>query len=156
MVEIERKFLVTAEGWQPGGEGQKLVQGYLSIDPERTVRVRIVGEKSFLTVKGKTTGITRTELEYEIPLKEGVILLEMCLNFPVEKSRFKETIGGLLWEIDVFEGANKGLILAEVELLSERQKIDIPAWVEKEVSGDIRFYNSYLSSNPFSTWKNKS
>ncbi|QGY42393.1 adenylate cyclase [Maribellus comscasis] len=155
MVEIERKFLVAAKVWRPGGNGQKLVQGYLSVDPERTVRVRVVGEKSFLTIKGKTNGITRTELEYEIPLEQGKIILGMCLDYLVEKTRYKETIGGLVWEIDVFEGANKGLILAEVELVSEKQKIDVPAWIEKEVSGNIRYYNSYLSSKPFSTWENE-
>ncbi len=155
MVEIERKFLVSKKQWSPSGEGVSIVQGYMSVDPERTVRVRIAGEKSFLTIKGKSVGIKRTEIEYEIPKDEGEILLGMCLSYPVEKKRFKEKHGGLTWEIDVFEGLNHGLVLAEVELSTENQEVQIPYWAEKEVSGDARYFNSYLSSEPYSRWKKK-
>ncbi len=153
MIEIERKFLVKEENWKPQGDGLKIIQGYLSVEPERTVRVRVAGERAFLTIKGKTVGIKRIEMEYEIPKSEGEILLKMCLDFLVEKRRYKEKNGNLVWEIDVFEGKNKGLILAEVELKREDQEIQIPDWVKKEVSGDKRYYNSYLVVNPYSEWE---
>ena len=153
MIEIERKFLISEKKWKPSGEGEKIIQGYLSVDPDRVVRVRVSDEKSFLTIKGKTVGIKRTELEYEIAKDEGELLIKMCLNYPIEKTRYKEKTGELIWEIDVFEGLNQGLIMAEVELDNENQEIQIPEWVEREVSGEKRFYNSYISSNPFSTWE---
>lgn len=152
MVEIERKFLINTERWNPEGKGTKIKQGYLSIDPERIVRVRIADERAFLTIKGKPNGIVRTELEYEIPKNEAEVLLKMCFDFPIEKTRFKEKIGTIFWEIDVFEGENKGLVLAEVELSDENQKIDLPDWIGEEVSSDSRYYNSWLSQNPFSKW----
>ncbi len=152
MVEIERKFLIDAERWKPNGMGTKIKQGYLSVDPERVVRVRIAGEKAYLTIKGEPAGIVRTELEYEIQKNEAEVLLKMCLNFPVEKTRFKENSGNVVWEIDVFEGVNKGLVMAEVELTGENQEIDLPDWVGEEVSFDSRYYNAWLSQNPFSKW----
>ena len=155
MVEIERKFLVSEDKWEPQGKGLKIIQGYLSAEPERTVRIRIAGDKSFLTIKGKPEGIKRIEFEYEIPKNEGGLLLKMSLDYPLEKIRYEEKFGGLIWEIDVFSGKNEGLILAEVELTSEDQEILIPDWVLKEVSGDIRYFNSFLALNPYSNWKNK-
>lgn len=152
MVEIERKFLINNKLWKPTGTGTKIIQGYLSVDPERIVRVRVTGEKAYITIKGKPKGIVRTELEYEIPKNEAEVLLKMCLNFPIEKRRFKESIGNITWEIDVFEGENKGLVLAEVELADENQKIDLPIWVTDEVSLDSRYYNAWLSGHPFSKW----
>lgn len=152
MVEIERKFLVDTKKWQPSEIGIEIKQGYLSTDPERTVRVRLAGNRSFLTIKGKTVGITRTELEYEIPVKEAEVLFKLCIYHPVEKIRYLEQVGGLIWEIDVFEGQNKGLVIAEVELESEKQKFLTPEWIKNEVSGDLRFYNSSLSKKPFSIW----
>jgi adenylate cyclase len=152
MFEIERKFLVDQKLWKPAGMGTKLVQGYLSVDPERVVRVRIAGEKAYLTIKGKPAGIVRTELEYEIPKNEAEVLLKMCLNFKVEKTRFKENIENVIWEIDVFEGENEGLVMAEVELDNINQKIDLPEWIGEEVSADSRYYNSQLSKNPFAKW----
>lgn len=152
MFEIERKFLVDQKKWNPTGEGKKLKQGYLSVEPERTVRVRIVDEKAFLTIKGKSVGIKRTELEYSIPKNEAEVLMKMCLDFPIEKTRYLERKGELLWEIDVFEGANNGLFMAEVELKDENQKVDLPEWIEKEVSGDPRYFNSWMSQNPYSGW----
>jgi len=152
MVEIERKFLINDELWKPKEKGTIIKQGYLSVDPERVVRVRIAGEKAYLTVKGKPIGITRTELEYEIPKNEAEVLMKMCLDFPVEKIRYKEKIGNLIWEIDVFEGANKGLFMAEVELTDENQEFDMPEWIGGEVSLESRYYNAWLSRNPFSKW----
>jgi adenylate cyclase len=152
MVEIERKYLINTKLWKPKEKGTEIRQGYLSVDPERVVRVRIAGENAFLTIKGKATGITRTELEYEIPKTEAEVLMKICLDFPVEKTRYKEKIGSVIWEIDVFEGANQGLVMAEIELDDENQKFDLPDWLELEVSLDSRYYNAWLSQNPFSKW----
>ncbi len=152
MVEIERKYLIKKELWRSSGKGIKIRQGYLSVDPERTVRIRFADERAFLTIKGKSKGIVRTELEYEIPKIEAEVLLKMCLDFPVEKTRFKEKIKNLTWEIDVFEGENKGLIMAEVELKHENQNVDLPEWIGEEVSNDSRYYNAWLSKNPYSKW----
>ncbi|MDO8951039.1 MAG: CYTH domain-containing protein [Draconibacterium sp.] len=152
MVEIERKYLINTKLWNPSEKGTKIKQGYLSVDPERVVRVRVAGEKAYITIKGIPKGIVRTELEYGIPKNEAEVLLMMCLDFPIEKTRFKESIGNIIWEIDVFEGENKGLVLAEVELADENQKIDLPNWAGEEVSLDSRYYNAWLSRNPFSKW----
>jgi adenylate cyclase len=152
MFEIERKFLIDTERWKPSGKGSKIYQGYLSVDPERVVRVRIADERAYLTIKGIPTGIVRTELEYEIPKNEAEVLIKMCLDFPVEKTRFMERIGNVVWEVDVFEGKNKGLVIAEVELKNKNQKIDLPEWIGEEVSSDTRYYNSSLSCNPFTAW----
>lgn len=152
MQEIERKFLVDSKKWTPIGVGIDMKQGYLSVDPERTVRVRIAGEKAFLTIKGKLIGISRTEMEYEIPVDEAEVLLLMCLNLIVEKTRYLEKKQNVVWEIDVFHGNNAGLFLAEVELENEKQHVEMPEWIEKEVSYDFRYFNSWLSQNPFQTW----
>jgi adenylate cyclase len=152
MYEIERKFLVDHNKWNPSNKGKKMKQGYLSVDPARTVRVRIAGDEAFLTIKGKSVGIKRTELEYKIPIKEAGILMEMCLDFPIEKTRYYEKRDDVVWEIDIFEGENKGLILAEVELEHENKHFNLPNWIEKEVSEDYRYFNSWLSQNPFSKW----
>lgn len=152
MYEIERKFLVDVEKWKPVGEGKKMKQGYLSVDPERTVRVRIVREDAFLTIKGKTVGIKRIELEYKIPKNEAEKLMEMCRRGAIKKTRYIEKYGDVIWEIDVFGGENQGLVLAEVELKSEDQHVDLPDWIEKEVSADSRYFNSWLYQNPYITW----
>lgn len=152
MQEIERKFLIHYELWTPQGKGVSIRQGYLSTDPERTVRVRIAKNKSYITIKGKALGIVRTELEYKIPLNEAEVLLKMCTGLLVEKTRYKEEVGGMIWEIDVFEGENRGLVVAEIELNSETQTFEMPPWVMKEVSGDEGYYNSRLAEKPYSTW----
>lgn len=152
MQEIERKFLIDPLKWKPKGKESKLIQGYLSTDPERVVRVRIAGDQAFLTIKGKINGISRTELEYKIPVNEAEILFNLCLNSLVSKTRYTEDFAGLVWEIDVFEGENKGLFLAEVELAAEDQQVELPDWIVKEVSDDRRYYNSSLSKFPFSGW----
>jgi adenylate cyclase len=152
MYEIERKFLVNKEKWSPVNTGVRIIQGYLSTDLEHTIRVRIAGEKAFLTIKGKSVGIKRIEMEYEIPVPEAEVLLKMCKDTPVEKTRYYEKKGDVIWEIDVFKGENSGLFLAEVELENETQKVDLPDWIEKEVSDNPRYFNSYLTQHPFLTW----
>lgn len=152
MLEIERKFLVDASQWHPTTSGEKLIQGYLSTDKDRVVRVRVKGEKAFLTIKGRSEGITRTEMEYEIPVNDALVLLEMCLDNPVVKIRYKEELDGKIWEIDVFEEQNTGLLLAEVELENENEKVKIPSWAVDEVSTDERYFNAYLSKHPFTRW----
>lgn len=150
--EIERKFLVK-DSWQPKSEGVKIAQGYLSTVPERTVRVRIKGEKGYLTIKGKNTGISRAEFEYEIPRQDAEELLAMAEQPILDKTRYLEKQGDSLWEIDVFAGENEGLVVAEVELPSEEADFERPAWLGEEVSGDVRYYNANLIKQPYSLWK---
>lgn len=151
--EIERKFLIKKELWQPKGEGISIRQGYLSLEPERTVRVRLKGERGFLTIKGKNHGISRTEMEYEIPAGDAAQLLdEMCLRPLVEKVRYTESYQGQQWEIDIFAGDNAGLAVAEAELASEDAALSLPDWAGQEVSGEARYYNSSLIQNPYKNW----
>lgn len=151
-IEIERKFLVENDSWkEEAGEGQVCKQGYLCSGNGKTVRVRIMGNKAFLTIKGPTNGISRSEFEYEIPPVEAQGMLDLCGN-PVEKTRYFIQHAGMQWELDVFAGANEGLVMAEIELDAEDQNIDLPEWAGEEVSGDTRFYNAYLAEYPFSTW----
>ena len=150
--EIERKFLVKA-GWQPQDEGIKIAQGYLSTVPERTVRVRIKGDKGYLTIKGKNQGISRAEFEYEIPIGDAEDLLKLAEQPILSKTRYLEQHGNCLWEIDVFAGENQGLVVAEVELPDEQADFSRPDWLGKEVSGDVRYYNANLIKKPFSLWK---
>jgi len=150
--EIERKFLVQ-ESWQPRSAGVKIAQGYLSTVPERTVRVRIKGEKGYLTIKGKNEGISRAEFEYEIPLQDAEELLQLAEQPVLRKRRYLEQHGGSLWEIDVFAGENEGLIVAEIELPEEQAAFTKPDWLGEEVSGDVRYYNANLIKQPFSLWK---
>ena len=152
MLEIERKFIVDTSKWKPVTKGKTIVQGYLSTDKNRVVRVRIMGEEAYLTIKGANDGIVRTELEYPIPMKDARVLLEMCLDFPVEKTRYFERHLNKLWEIDIFDGLNEGLVLAEVELQEKDEAISLPEWIKEEVSFDRRFYNAYLTQHPFSKW----
>ncbi len=138
-VEIERKFLIDKNIWQPGVPGVNIRQGYIVADEERTVRVRTKGQKGYLTIKGVTDGISRLEMEYEIPYQDAEKLLnEVCLT--------------PLIEIDVFYGDNAGLIVAEVELSSIDEKIDLPDWITREVSDDKRYYNACLIKQPFKNW----
>ncbi|QIA08283.1 CYTH domain-containing protein [Draconibacterium halophilum] len=152
MIEIERKFLVDTSKWSPKDSGTSIVQGYLSTDKERVVRVRIRGGKAWLTIKGKSQGISRIEMEYEIPVSEAEILMELCHNFPIRKKRYVEEISGMTWEIDVFEDKNAGLVLAEVELADENEIIELPNWVTEEVSTNHLYFNAWLSEHPFTTW----
>ncbi len=151
--EIERKFLVANDSWRDGTPGLKIAQGYLSQDPDCTVRVRIAGENSWLTIKGRTQGITRAEFEYLIPLTDAQNLLKLCLPSVIDKTRYQVHFGGHIWEIDVFHGENHGLIVAEVELTDESISPEIPPWIGAEVSSDSRYFNSCLASLPFSKWE---
>jgi adenylate cyclase len=152
--EIERKFLVIGEDWKRGIAGVSYRQGYLSTVKERTVRVRTVGDKGFLTIKGVTIGVSRSEFEYSIPTEDANALLnDLCERPLIEKNRYKIQYGGLTWEIDEFFGENHGLIVAEVELSDEHQAFDRPPWVGAEVSGDPRYFNSNLIKNPYTRWK---
>lgn len=152
--EIERKFLVEGEGWRALAEGKLYRQGYLNSVKERTVRVRTVGQKGFLTIKGITVGATRVEYEYEIPLGECNAMLDDLAEKPIiEKKRYAIAFGGLTWEVDEFFGENAGLIVAEVELGSEEQAFEKPSWAGREVTGDPRYFNSNLIAHPYSTWK---
>lgn len=150
--EIERKFLVTGDGWREDAEGTLYRQGYLAKDKERTVRVRVAGTKAYLTIKGCTKGTSRAEYEYEIPLQDAEELLDLCEGPLVEKTRHKIQHAGHTWEVDVFHGDNEGLIMAEVELKSEDEHVEMPNWAGKEVSDDPRYYNSTLSKKPYKTW----
>jgi len=152
-LEIERKFLVDAEKWQPENEGTLLVQAYLGLAPNPTVRVRIKGEKAFLTIKGRTDSISRPEFEYEIPVDDSRDMIKLAISYPVEKTRYEIWFEGFCWEVDVFLGRNEGLILAEIELNSEDQQFKKPDWILDEVSYDGRYYNSFLSGCPFQEWK---
>ena len=154
MNEIERKFLLKNEQFTPTSAGIRIRQGYLTFDAERVVRVRIADENGFITIKGKMEGITRPEFEYEIPKNEAELMLKMCLNDIVEKIRYKEIYNGMLWEVDIFKNENEGLSIAEIELASEDQFFEIPFWVGEEVTFDKRYYNSWLSRNPFKKWQN--
>lgn len=150
-IEIERKFLVRNDGWRTE-HGTRLIQGYLSRDKGRTVRVRIAGEAAWLTIKGLTTGISRAEFEYAIPVADAEQLLSLCEGPIIEKTRHLVEYEGTTWEVDEFHGANAGLVVAEVELDSESEFFARPAWLGDEVSGDVRYSNSSLSVMPFSLW----
>jgi adenylate cyclase len=151
--EIERKFRVTGTGYRDQGPGRRYRQGYLASDKARTVRVRVVGNQAWLTIKGPTTGITRSEFEYEIPGADGVTLLESLGHQPIiDKTRYRIAHGDHVWEVDEFHGANQGLVVAEIELASEDEAFERPDWLGKEVSGDPRYFNSNLIAHPFGEW----
>lgn len=154
-VEIERKFLVKGEFKSHATESFFIAQGFLNTDPERTVRIRLKGDKGFLTVKGKTNkaGTTRFEWEKEIPFNEAELLLELCGPTVLKKTRYIIPCGAnLFFEVDEFYDANKGLVLAEIELPDEDFVFEKPDWLGEEVTGDVRYYNSMLSKRPFSNW----
>jgi adenylate cyclase len=149
--EIERKFLVTGDF--PRDESTEITQGYLSLDPLRTIRVRAESGKAMLNIKGKTVGITRAEFEYSIPLDEAETLLKLSLETIIEKTRYRVRQNFHTWEIDVFKGANEGLIVAEIELQSEAEEFEKPEWLGEEVSTDPRYTNARLATTPFKAWK---
>lgn len=151
-LEIERKFLVTGTEWKGLATGLHTRQGYLSIAMDRTVRVRIAGERGFLTIKGKTHGLSRAEFEYAIPVEDAAELLDLCEKPLIEKTRYRVPFGSHTWEVDEFHGANAGLVVAEVELESADEKPALPPWVGREVSGDARYYNANLVKTPFTSW----
>lgn len=153
-VEIERKFLVTDEGWRAeSGPGQELRQGYMATSEVCTVRARIAGADAWLTIKGATSGVTRREFEYAIPLADAQAMLrELCPDGLIEKTRYKVAHGTHVWDLDVFAGANAGLVVAEIELGAESEPFDRPPWVGEEVSHDPRYFNSALLRHPFDRW----
>lgn len=151
--EIERKFLVKNQTWQADATKKYYKQGYLAREGT-VVRVRIAGEKAFLTIKGKSNGISRVEYEYEIPLSDAHELLDnLCEKPLIEKYRYMIDYQGFTWEIDEFLGENEGLIVAEIELESENQNFPMPDWLGEEVSQDGRYYNANLVKNPYKNWK---
>ncbi|HLL22590.1 MAG TPA: CYTH domain-containing protein [Kofleriaceae bacterium] len=149
--EIERKFRVDPT-WHPPGEGTAFEQGYLNTAPERTVRVRIEGDRAKLTIKGASAGISRPEFEYDIPLDDARQLLGLCEPSVVTKRRHVVEHAGKEWEVDVFGGDNEGLIVAELELAAEHETFERPPWLRDEVSDDRRYYNSQLAKNPYRSW----
>jgi adenylate cyclase len=152
--EIERKFLVHQRKWSDLGAGQPIRQGYLYATKQSSVRVRTYGDKAYVTIKGHTSDNTRDEYEYEIPSSDAnEILGSLCENPPIEKIRYRIVFKGHTFEVDEYGGANRGLTTAEVELKDGREQVELPDWIDREVSGDPRYYNSNLSIKPFSTWK---
>jgi adenylate cyclase len=149
--EIERKFLVDPS-WHPRDAGTFFQQGYLNSHRERVVRVRLQGDSAKLTIKGVTTGVTRAEFEYPIPVADAPALLALCEQPLIEKRRHLEHHAGKTWEVDVFLGANAGLIVAELELASEDEPFERPPWLGAEVSDDPRYYNNNLISRPYTRW----
>lgn len=155
MIEIERKFLVTSPQFKNEAfQESRIVQGYLNSNPERTVRIRIKGNKAFITIKGigNETGLTRLEWEKEISLTDAEKLLELCESGIIDKVRYDIKVGKHVFEVDVFSGENEGLIMAEIELESEEEAYEKPSWLGEEVTNDERYYNAYLTRNPFKKW----
>jgi CYTH domain-containing protein len=155
MVEIERKFLVTSNEYLKSFTKQnRIVQGYLSSDPKRTVRIRLKGENGYLTIKGESneSGLTRFEWEKEISYSDAENLLSLCEKGVIDKIRYEVIVGVHVYEVDVFAKENEGLVIAEIELSSEEETFEKPSWLGKEVTGDERYYNSYLSKTPFKNW----
>lgn len=155
MIEIERKFLVNSNDFKAAACAKnRITQGYLSSIPERTVRVRIKGERAFLTIKGVSneSGLSRFEWEKEIPVDEATTLLKLCEKGIIDKTRFDIKIGNHIFEVDEFYGENEGLVIAEIELQSESEAFEKPIWLGKEVTSDSRYYNAFLSKNPYHNW----
>jgi adenylate cyclase len=154
-LEIERKFLVRSENYKMlARKHYRIVQGYLSSNPERTVRVRVKGERGYLTVKGiaNDSGLTRFEWEKEITVAEADELLRICEPGVIDKIRYEVDFGNHTYEVDEFSGDNRGLVIAEIELSEENEAFEKPNWLGEEVTGDKRYYNSMLSLKPFSRW----
>lgn len=154
-LEIERKYLVRDHGWQTAfAERQYLKQGYLSQDPDRTVRVRVADDGAWLTIKGRSAGASRLEYEYPIPLAEAHEMLDVLCKGQgiIEKHRYRVPHGAHVWEVDVFEGENAGLIVAEIELQAPEEAFEIPDWIGEEVTHEARYFNSQLAQRPFCTW----
>jgi CYTH domain-containing protein len=155
MIEIERKFLVTSSQFITDAfRSSRIVQGYLNSNPARTVRIRIKGDKGYLTIKGvgNESGLSRFEWEKEIPVADAERLLILCETGIIDKIRHEVKFKNHIIEVDVFAGANEGLIIAEIELQSEKETVEKPAWLGLEVTNDEKYYNAYLSKNPFQHW----
>lgn len=153
-LEIERKFLVNGDFKSSAYKTFEIAQGYLSSTPERTVRIRIKSDKAFITIKGfsDSTGVMRSEWEYEIPLSDAKDMLQLCEEGIIRKRRHLVKVGNHTFEVDEFLDDNLGLVMAEVELAELNEDVELPTWIGKEVTGDKRYYNSYLSRKPYTTW----
>ncbi|MGL4581874.1 MAG: CYTH domain-containing protein [Flavobacterium sp.] len=155
MIEIERKFLVNSLDFiEQSYKFNKITQGYLNSHPERTVRIRLKDELAFITIKGKSNeaGTSRLEWEKQIDFNEADQLINLCEDYVISKTRYLIKSGIHTFEVDVFHGDNEGLILAEIELSTENEVYDKPNWLGKEVTGDLKYYNSYIANNPFKNW----
>jgi len=151
-IEIERKFLVQPRLWKPTIPGMQYIQGYVAITPKFVVRARIKGDQACLTLKAAKAGLKRKEYEYPIPVSDAEELLtDITPPEPIRKIRYRIPFKDHLWEVDEFQGANRGLLLAEIELKAEDESFEIPPWIGKEVTGDKRFYNAYLHHHPFNS-----
>lgn len=150
--EIERKFLVQPRDWASMGVGKAYKQGYLSSADNAIVRVRLAGEQGFLTIKGRTEGISRSEFEYPIPRADAEAMLALCPQPLIDKTRYRIPVGQHTWEVDVFHGLNDGLVVAEIELASEDEAFERPDWLAEEVTHDWRYTNASLARQPFSSW----
>ncbi|MCW8904276.1 CYTH domain-containing protein [Sedimenticola sp.] len=153
-LEIERKYLVINDKWKENILSESVLkQGYIANQPNATVRIRIASEVAYLNIKSATTGITRAEFEYQIPLPDAEQILEQVAEHPfIDKTRYKVQWGSHVWDLDLFAGENQGLIMAEVELNSEDESFELPPWAGKEVSGDPRYYNASLVKHPYTRW----
>jgi CYTH domain-containing protein len=155
--EIERKFMVDKKNWSalPKPPGVHYLQGYLSIDEDKVVRVRVAGDKGFLTIKGKSETFSHPEFEYAIPQDDAIELIQQFTTTQIEKVRTRIPTGNHIWEVDEFLGKNEGLLLAEIELENMEEAFEKPSWLGEEVTGDKRYYNAWLSLHPFRTWETK-
>jgi len=151
-LEIERKFLVISEAWK-AHSGSLIRQGYLNCDPRSIVRIRVSGDSAWICIKTPSTGVTRAEFEYPIPRGDADVLLALCEAPLVEKIRYRLQFAGRLWEIDEFQGANAGLVIAEVELERAEDPVALPAWIGAEITEDPRYFNSNLAAHPYHQWK---
>ncbi|QOC22620.1 CYTH domain-containing protein [Wenzhouxiangella sp. AB-CW3] len=151
--EIERKFLVAGPGWKQPGKGERVRQAYLSTDKQRVVRVRVIEDDAWLTIKGQSEGITRLEFEYPIPLADAEVMLDtLCYQPFIDKTRYRIEHGNHVWEVDEFNGDNHGLVVAEIELEAEDEAFERPEWLGEEVSDDPRYFNSNLIDHPYREW----
>ena len=151
-VEIERKFLVASDAWREGRVGVHYAQGYLSRESGRTVRVRVAGDKAFLTVKGPVHDLVRDEFEYAIPVDDARAMMKLCDGPIIDKHRYRVPFGAHVWEVDEFHGDNEGLVVAEVELRDAGEEPALPPWIGDEVTDDRRYYNANLTVHPFQSW----
>ncbi|MFM2285993.1 MAG: hypothetical protein RLZZ543_1490 [Bacteroidota bacterium] len=153
-IEIENKYLVNTFLWNSKLASKSYVirQAYMHSDPSKTIRVRTKGLKGFITVKGKNTGAARAEFEYEIPLSDAIEMIHTFCSNVIEKTRYEVEFAGKCWEVDVFEGDNEGLIIAEIELNSETEAYELPLWVKENVTADMRYANSNLAAHPYKKW----
>ncbi len=153
-IEIERKFLVINDSWRESAKkGTHMRQGYLTDAGRASVRIRVTEDKALLNIKSATKGISRSEYEYEIPLSEGhEMLSRLALGPLIEKNRYEVQVGDHLWEVDIFEGDNQGLEVAEIELGQENEQFILPDWAGMEVSDDTRYFNASLVKHPFNQW----